>query len=71
MASKKRVLKHAKSGALSLPVGHTFATPTEPAAPTVTLETPKVATVTLETPKVVVPPPVKKKSTRKKKTVKK
>ena len=61
MASKKRVLKYTKSGALSLPAEHPFAIPAEPAAPT----------VTLEAPKVVVPPPVKKKSTRKKKTVKK
>tara|TARA_R110000765_G_scaffold341272_1_gene431392 strand:+ start:95 stop:280 length:186 start_codon:yes stop_codon:yes gene_type:complete len=61
MASKKRVLKHAKSGALSLPAGHPFATPAEPATPT----------VTLEAPKVVVSTPVKKNSTRKKKTVKK
>ena len=71
MASKKRVLKHAKSGALSLPAGHPFASPTEPAAPTVILEAPKVVTVTLEAPKVVAPTPVKKNSTRKKKTVKK
>ena len=61
MASKKRVLKYTKSGALSLPAGHPFATPAEPSAPA----------VALEAPKVVVPAPAKKNSTRKKKTVKK
>ena len=61
MASKKRILKYAKSGALTLPTEHPFATPVE-------LPTPAA---TLEEPKVVVSTPRKKKSTRKKKTAKK
>ena len=79
MASKKRVLKYVKTGALSLPAGHPFAATVEPPTSTVTLEavtptvTPTVTleAVTLEAPRVATPTPVKKKSTRKKKTVKK
>jgi len=77
MASKKRVLKLARAGVLSLPAGHPFAAavelPTPAVTPTVTLEAPKAVTptVTLEAPKAVTPTPVKKKSTRKKKSVKK
>ena len=74
MASKKRILKLAKAGVLSLPAGHPFATPVElstpTVTPTVTLET-VTPTVILEAPKVLTPTPVKKNSTRKKKTVKK
>jgi len=74
MASKKRILKLAKAGVLSLPAGHPFAAavelPTPAVTPTVTLET-VTPTVTLEAPKAATPTPVKKKSTRKKKSVKK
>jgi len=65
MASKKRVLKLARAGVLSLPAGHPFAAAVELPTPAVT------PTVTLEAPKAVTPTPVKKKSTRKKKSVKK
>ena len=78
MASKKRVLKYVKAGALSLPAGHPFAAtvelPTPTVTPAVTLVpvTPAVTpAATLEAPKAVTPTPVKKKSARKKKSVKK
>jgi hypothetical protein len=86
MASKKRVLKHAKTGALLLPAGHPFTATIELSTPTVTpTVTPEVTpevtpavtleastpTVTLEAPKAVTPTPVKKKLARRKKSVKK